>query len=387
MLAFRVGTLMLNKPLEFEMNAGEYTLFGVSAALALLSGFFPVDRPMWQRRAYIFVEVFCLLISRTFTAWGLNLFLYLVLVKSCFLLRRRDVIFATVAAGIAWQLSYAWHLSQRMSVPVEEQRQSFEESLLHPQHLVILDTIISSSVVYIAASLLVILLCLTVLAERDSRRQAAALSQEVEGLAADLERNRIAREIHDSLGHTLTTLDVQLEVAQALYRQDPQHSLHALNQAKVLSHQSLQEIRRAVSTLRHGNFDLSVALTDLVQQIEQTYDQCGCSFKVRTDIDLPYLPLQMSRQLFLIAKEGLMNAQKHSQASSVKLSAQNRQEGITLELSDNGIGFSPKAGEGFGLQGMRERVQLLNGRMEIHSAVGEGTRIQVTIPHSGGQYD
>lgn len=381
MLGFRVGSLMLNKPLAFEMDAGDYTMFGVAAMLGLLSLSFPIHRPIWQRRIYIVAEVLCLLISRAFTPWGLNLFLYLVLVKSSFLLRRRDVIATTVVAGIAWHASLAWQLSQEMSVPIAQLRQEFEASLAHPKHVLILDAVVNSTIVYCAASLLVILLCLTVLAERNSRQQAAQLSEEVEALAADLERNRIAREIHDSLGHTLTTLNVQLEVAQALHTQNPEHSLQALNQAKVLSTQSLQDVRRAVSTLRSGNFNLSEALVDLVSQIQQTAHQSDRELTIETDIDLPHLPLQMSRQLFLIAKEGLTNIQKHSEASVVTLWAENRPEGITLGLADNGIGFSMQASaRGFGLRGMRERVQLLNGQIKIHSAAGEGTFIQVTVP-------
>ena len=128
----------------------------------------------------------------------------------------------------------------------------------------VLDVVINSTGMYIASSLLVILLCLTVLAERKSRQQAAALSAEVETLAADLERTRIARDIHDSLGHTLTTLDVQLEVAQTLYSQDPERAFQAINQAKSLSGQSLEEVRRALSTMRNGVFNLSTALKSLV---------------------------------------------------------------------------------------------------------------------------
>ena len=378
---FRAGLLMLNRPLGFEIGTGDYIMLSVAATLAVLSGFFPIHRPMWQRRAYILVEILFLLVSRTFTGWGLNLFLYLVLVKSCFLLRWRDVISATVITGISWQLSFAWYLSQKMSVPTEELRQAFEESLLYPSHLIILDTIVNSSVLYIAASLLVILLCLLVLAERDSRKKAAALSQEVETLAADLERTRIAREIHDSLGHTLTTLSMQLEVSQALYTQDPQNSFQALNQAELLAKQSLQEIRRAVSTLRHGNFNLSDAIADLVSQMESAHNQRGCPLEIKTDINLPHLPLQTSRQLFLIIKEGLINVQKHSQASFVEIWGEHKLEKITAGISDNGIGFSPKmSATGFGLRGIEERVQLLAGQVEIYSTVGQGTSIQLTFP-------
>lgn len=381
MLALRMLLLFLNRPLAFEMRTGDYVMFSVAGVLAVLSLSFPVERPLWQRRSYIFTEIFCLLISRAFSVWALNLFLYLVLVKSSFLLSRKDVIFTTILAGIAWQAAYVWQLAHESSAPVEELRATFEAQLEIPKHLIILDTIISSIVVYIAASLLVILLCLTVLAERKSRQQAASLSKEVETLAADLERTRIARDIHDSLGHTLTALDVQLEVAQTLRAKDPDHSLLALDQAKQLSSRSLQEVRKAVSTMRDGNFNLASALASLVAQVEQTHTHHVQPPRIETQIELPQLPLQISQQLFLIVKEGLMNIQKHSQASVVKLWAQSTLEGISLGLSDDGVGFSLRdSHSGFGLKSMQERSQLLNATMTIHSTIGKGTLIQLTVP-------
>ena len=381
MVIFRILLLLLNKPLGYTMDGDDYLSLSVIGMFAILSVFPPVHRPRWQRQLYIAIEIICLLISRAFSEWELDLLLYLVLVKSCFLLPRRDVIFTTIAAGVSWQLGLTHHLLYRFSVPVEEMRVTLEGLLEIPKHLVVLDLVIHSTFVYIALSLLVVLLSMTVLAERKSRQQAAELSKEVEALAADLERTRIARDIHDSLGHTLTTLDVQLEVAQTLQTQDPERAAKALATAKSLSNQSLQDVRRAVSTMRYGHFNLPAALNSLVEQMKQTQPLNAGPFQVETQINLPNLPLQVSQQLFLIMKEGLTNIQKHSQASVVKLWAQTTQDAITVGLSDNGVGFSPDdSSPGFGLRGMQERVQLLDGKMSVRSAAGQGTLIQVTIP-------
>ena len=370
----RIGLLMLNRPLGYELDRGGYISLAVLGSLTLLSPIFPLRQPRWKRRGYVLLEIVILLISRLFTDWGLDPFLYLVLVKSCFLLGRRDVIFTAVLAGVAWQLSLARRFFYNFSLPVEEIRAQFESSLAVPRSLLVLDIVINSTTVYIISCLLVILLCWTVLSERKSRQQAAALSQEVEALATDLERTRIARDIHDSLGHTLTTLDVQLEVAQTLYSQNPNQSFQALNRAKMLSGQSLQDVRRAVATMRHGSFNLADALTELVEHMQQ-----ACS--IETQINLPSLPLQVSQQLFLIVKEGLTNIQKHSRATTVKLWADTTPEGITVGLLDNGVGFIPEpSNTGYGLRGMRERVQLLGGRLTIQSTPGQGTLLQVTLP-------
>lgn len=195
-------------------------------------------------------------------------------------------------------------------------------------------------------------------------------------MAADLERTRIARNIHDSLGHTLTTLDVQLELAQTLHDQNPDRALQALNTAKSLSGQSLQEVRHAVSTMRVENFNLNTALNRAIVQIN--YNQ---QLKIDVRLDLPKLPLQVSQQIYIIIKEGLINIQKHGKANSISLWGQTTAKEIILGLADNGVGFEPQMpSSGFGLRGMRERIQLLGGQMRVHSTLGKGTLIQITIP-------
>jgi len=369
------------KPLGYEVSSGDYIVFGIFFLFVLLSAYFPIHRPLWQKRAYVWIEIGALLATRVFSHWGMDLLLWLVFVKSCFLLSRREVIFTIILSGVAWQTAVAGHYFQYLSRPIEVAQSELEATYAIPNSVKVADFVLNGTAIFIAINLLIILLCLLVISERKSRQEAANLSQEVEALAADLERTRIARDIHDSLGHTLTTLDIQLEVAQTMRAENPGQSQLALNRAKQLSRKSLEEVRRAVSTMRHGNFDLSSALDSLITQVEQTHTTRANSLKIETDIGLASLPLQVSQQLFLIVKEGLTNIQKHSQASVVKLWAQSTSEGVALGLSDNGIGFSPSGSySGFGLRNMQERVQLLNGRMTIHSANGKGTLIQITIP-------
>ncbi|MEM9768872.1 MAG: sensor histidine kinase [Cyanobacteria bacterium P01_D01_bin.71] len=379
MVILRVLFPILSKSIPYDVEFGDYLNFAVLGLLAILSLVFPIERPLWQRRAYIFIEIACLLPTRMFSDWGLDPFLYLYLFKSCFLMRRRDAISTAVLAGIAWHFSYAWRLSHNLSTPIGQLEEDIQRSIQAIQdvpQLLMMDALFNSLVIYVPFSLLIILLCLTLLSERKSRQQVSALAAEVEVLATDLERTRIARDIHDSLGHTLTTLDVQLELAQTLHTANPDRALRALNQAKGLASQSLQEVRRAVATMRQGQFDLSAALNALVEQMNQSH-----TFQVKAQIALPQLPLQVRQQLYLIVKEGLTNIQKHSQASAVNLWAQTTPEGVSIGLSDNGVGFeTERIGSGFGLRGMRERVQLLQGQMQIHSSTDQGTFIQITIP-------
>ncbi|MEB3294940.1 MAG: sensor histidine kinase [Synechococcales bacterium] len=229
---------------------------------------------------------------------------------------------------------------------------------------------------YIIATVFVLLFSHAMIAERKSRQRAESLSQEVETLAAALERTRIAQEIHDSLGHTLTTLDVQLEVAQKLRQRDPDCALQALDTAKQLASQSLQDVRHALHTLRSSTVNLNEAVLSLVEQVRQTRD-----LTIHTDLNLPHLPLQVSHQLYCVVKEALMNVQKHSQATQVMMNSIFEEDSLLLSLSDNGIGFDPNQPYSrFGLRGMQERVEMLGGSFKISSTIGQGTLIQAHIP-------
>lgn len=130
------------------------------------------------------------------------------------------------------------------------------------------------------------------------------------------------------------------------------------------------------SMMRQSQFDLNQALIALADQIHQRYP-----LRVQLDIKLPNLPVHISHQLYCIIQEGLTNVQKHANATVVHLYAYTKNTEIWLELDDDGIGFNPnETTAGFGLQGMQERIQLLNGQFSIHSVEGRGTQLLVRIP-------
>lgn len=331
----------------------------------VLSLIVPLERPMWERRIYVFVNMLVIICAQSL-GLSFDLLLYWGIIKTCFLLGLRSVILTVIFTGIAYLISVAW------SLPLSfEMVASIDEKLPKTKRI-----LLSSLSYYLGASTFSISLSLVILAERKSRRRAEALAQEVETLAARLERTRIAREIHDSLGHTLTTLDVQLEVAQKLRQRDPERALQAVDTAKKLASQCLEDVRRALQTIRKNDFDLQEALCELITQVKQHHE-----FNIHVDLNLPSLPLQTSHQLYCIVQEGLMNVQKHAQAKDVYLRGWVADESLTLELEDDGRGFDwDQPRTGFGLRGIEERVQLLGGKLRVNTALGKGTQIQVTIP-------
>ena len=224
-----------------------------------------------------------------------------------------------------------------------------------------------------------------------SHRQLQAYSGRVAELAAAAERNRLARDIHDSLGHYLTAISIQLEKAQAYRARNPEEADRAIHDAKQMARSALQDVRQSVSTLRdtEDRFSLRQSLADLVGRldggtIEIAYHVEGDE----TDYAGPVLAA-----LYRVAQEGLTNVQKHAQARHVLLDVQLGEVEACLRLRDDGAGFDTGAlaeqatsvKRGYGLQGLQERLELVRGQMSITSDTRTGTEITVIIPKHLGQ--
>ncbi|MGD1911329.1 MAG: sensor histidine kinase [Rivularia sp. (in: cyanobacteria)] len=350
-----------------------YVTFTQLTVLTGLSFIYPINRPILQKRAYIILEIFAVIIPKAIGV-DFELILFLTLAKSCFLLKRQEVILITVFSGIAWAIATAF------SVPIilEFNRANLTPLIaeLNNTSFITRRVVIGEIGNYLTASVFVLLLGFVVVAEQKSRQKAEALTQQVESLAASLERSRIAREIHDSLGHSLTTLDIQLELAQRLYEKDSQKAVNSLNIAKDLSSECLTKVRNSVQSIRQMNFNLNQALATLVEQVERNQ-----SFVIDLNSEFPQLPSQTSHQLYCIVQEAVTNIQKHARAKVVNIKGYQNIEGIILEIVDDGRGFEVNAHHtGFGLRGMQERVQILGGEIQVKSTFNEGTQIRVWIP-------
>jgi signal transduction histidine kinase len=229
---------------------------------------------------------------------------------------------------------------------------------------------------FIPASAFTMLFSYTIIAEQKSRQKAQLLTQQVENLAASLERTRIARDIHDSLGHTLTSLQIQLAVAQKFRQRNQDKTFEAVDTAKFLADRSIEDVKRSLKSMRESNFDLNRALDTLIDRHRQNK-----YLKINSAISLPQLSLQVSHNMYCILKETLINIEKHANATYVRLDIQVKEDEIVLEVEDNGRGFDERQfHSGYGIKGMKERVQLLGGKVAIDSMRDRGTKIRVTIP-------
>jgi signal transduction histidine kinase len=342
-----------------------------------LSFIFPIDRHRWHKQLYIFVELSLILILAS-TGWTLDILLYFFIAKACFLLSRRDVIITVIFVGIIWQILLFLTVN-RMS----EYALTHVAELLDP-HRRMLVSMVGSITVYITASTFAVLIGWMMMEERRSNQRAEKLAKEVKVMGAMLERERIARDIHDTLGNTLTTLTIQLEVAQQIGVSNIHQTLQRMEIAKQLADRCLEDVREVVQTMRDADFDLTQALTASIDRMPQTQSidrASGRSIQTQVQLNLPLLPLQTSYQLYCIVQEGVTNIQKHAHATQVKLRGCTVADYLQIELTDNGRGFNlDRPSTGFGLQGMQERVELINGTLEIQTAPRQGTQLLLQVP-------
>jgi signal transduction histidine kinase len=215
-------------------------------------------------------------------------------------------------------------------------------------------------------------------------QQALEASQEKEAeLAVLRERERLARDMHDTLGHNLAALAIQLEAVQRLYKVDPQAASAMIDDLKTLTRSSMDELRRTLAGLRSPGLD-SRPLTQALQELCVDFSQrSGVEVNISMDEKANQLPLPLAEALWRVTQEALTNVEKHANARRVALELQVEKGEVNLIVTDDGSGFDPSApivlGH-FGLQGMRERIEGLGGELSISSRSGDGSLLEIHIP-------
>ncbi|KYC43578.1 histidine kinase [Scytonema hofmannii PCC 7110] len=247
--------------------------------------------------------------------------------------------------------------------------------------------ILNNAISFALTLAFVLLLVNAVLSERRSRQELAIAHEQlrqyalrIENQATLQERNRIAREIHDSLGHALTAQTIQLENALLLLPSNTDRAIEFLREAKQLAYQALQEVSRSVATLRADPLrgkSLESAISNLIQDFR---NRTNLTPNWKVSLTFPLTP-EVSITIYRILQEALTNISKHSVATQVTVQLQSQVGKLNLLVEDNGKGFNLEQNTtGFGLQGMRERSAALGGSFYIFSEPGKGCRIMVVIP-------
>ncbi len=222
-----------------------------------------------------------------------------------------------------------------------------------------------------------------------SHRQLQEYAAQVAELATTRERNRLARDIHDTLGHFLTVINVQLEKALAFRDKKPQEADQAVSNAKRLASEALQDVRRSVGALRATEElpDFTPSLHELVERVRSD----ACTVELLMEGHEDGFPAQGLLALYRAAQEGLTNIQRHAGANHIWISLRLGEQEAVLLLRDNGHGFDtaqwqqrePGRAGGYGLQGVQERLELVGGALQVESEPDQGTTLRVTLPKSG----
>lgn len=203
-------------------------------------------------------------------------------------------------------------------------------------------------------------------------------------LAAFKERTRIAEEVHDSVGHTLTTAIVALEGAQLLFDRKPEEARRKITVAREQLKQGLGNVRQVVRTLsvKDGKVE-GMGLKEGIQKLmDDTAAQTGVRFRLQYEAGSALIPLQ-EYVLINAVKESITNSLKHGQASFIEIGVHETKDTVHLTVKDDGKG-SDSVVFGFGLRAMEERIQAIGGRLCVSSERDNGFELQVRMPVARG---
>lgn len=215
---------------------------------------------------------------------------------------------------------------------------------------------------------------------QNAHAELAAAREREKDLAVAEERVRLAREIHDGLGHHLTVLNVQLQAAAKLIERDPERAATTIATSREVAQSALDEVRQSVAAMRRTPLDgrsLDEALRSLVQEFDR-HSPLSASFE-QHGMAIPLLPAA-SMTIYRAAQEGLTNAQKHAAAEHVAVRLQWTASLVRVVVQDNGAQPSSSAGGGFGLAGLRERAEHLGGTLSAGSQTGRGFTLELSLP-------
>ncbi len=329
---------------------------------------------------YTSLQVGLLLLGTVLGGNRLFPFLYLVFViRSCLIFELPGRL---LVAGLTLPL-FLINLLQRFADRID----SLPAALQEKSNSIAPILMLNATLLFLVSLTFVLLLINTLLSERRSREELALANQQLRAYALRIEnqatleeRNRIAREIHDSLGHFLTGLNIQLEGALKLWSSNPAKAQDFLIIAKRQGTSALQEVRQSVATLRSDPLrgqDLKEGIASLAKEFHHASG-------VRPECHLQLnqaLPLEVSTTLYRIVQEALTNSCKYAAASKVEIQVETVGPDLYLSVRDNGKGFKVEQNTtGFGLRGMRERTLALGGQFEVTSEPGRGCHLEVHVP-------
>ena len=210
----------------------------------------------------------------------------------------------------------------------------------------------------------------TFFAERNRmNRKLRRANEEIGNLAKVAERERIARDLHDVLGHTLSVITLKSELAGKLIDRDPERAGREIREVEQISRQALTDVRDAIRGYRSQGLAAELAQAKSTLETAGLTVQCDAATTVK-------LPAMQESVLSLAVREAVTNVVRHAQARTCRMRLEQTNGSFRLEIQDDGLGSSN--GEGNGLRGMRERVEMLGGTLSRDTQ--SGTTLTITLP-------
>ena len=216
----------------------------------------------------------------------------------------------------------------------------------------------------------------------EANQKLARYAATTEQLAVSQERNRLARELHDTLAHSISGAAVQLEAVQALWDVKPHEARQMLDQTLEATQSGLTEARRALQSLRTSPLDdlgLTLAIRDMATST-------AARSNLRLDLDLQNhienLAPDVEQCVYRVAQEALTNAARHADAKTLRVALQHDSSSLTLTVADDGSGFNPAQVNDarYGLKGLHERAEMLGAALQVDSTLTTGTTIKLIVP-------
>ncbi|HAX68665.1 MAG TPA: sensor histidine kinase [Anaerolineales bacterium] len=299
-------------------------------------------------------------------------------------LRQLPVLFVALAL-VAWKYRFGQVVFFSFAVTVFELTLVTFNPLEGRNIAVYMFIAIIRTISFLAVGFFIHVLVTRLREQQESLRAANAnlthYASTLEQLAVSRERNRLARELHDTLAHSLTALSVSLEAAKAYFDIDREQTRDLIDKSLESTRKGIDDTRRALRALRSSDLE-DMGLRLAVQKVaESAASRFHLDLELGLQDPMPSLSPDVEQTIFRVTQEAIENITKHSQAKkfSVHLSHIGH---ATLVIQDDGIGFDMKSNIStghFGLVGMRERAKLSGGQLKIESEKGKGTKVVLTI--------
>jgi signal transduction histidine kinase len=296
------------------------------------------------------------------------------------------LIFQIITSLVAWQYSLRWVLVSALLLSCLDAALSLPFSRPGSQLSTLL--LITLAARTLSVTLVALGVGWLMKRQREQRQALAAANQQLaqyaattEQLAVSQERNRLARDLHDTLAHSLSGVSVQLEAVQALWDVNAEAARKMLDQATANTRSGLTEARRALQALRAKPLEdlgLLLALNTLAESVAA---RAGLTLDLDVPHQLDQLTPEVEQCIYRVAQEALTNVARHAGARSLRVALTRDNGPLMLTIADDGRGFDPAAVNGmhYGLKGLRERAEMIGASLEVSSRPEQGTSIRLEL--------